>query len=226
MNNPLYVISTPIGNLADLTARAQDTLEAMDIIFCEDTRVTGLLLKKLNLKKKLLSCHAHNEQSASRQVIEALQNSMKVAYVSDAGTPGLSDPGNLLVQEVSQAGLEVCPIPGVSALSCLLGVCGFNLSKGFHFAGFLPRKKGQLIKLLETNEILFGFESPYRIRKSLSLIAQHTPQARLCLGRELTKFHEEVIRGAAIEVSASSWVEKGEFVLGIWQRKTLNLPYN
>lgn len=142
-----------------------------------------------------------------------------VAYLSDAGTPGIADPGNLLVEIARQAGFPVIPIPGPSALSCLLSVCGFNLSRGFYFAGFLPRSTGKLSKLLAAHPLLFAYEAPYRIRKSVQLIAEIAPEAQLCLGRELTKLHEEILWGNTAELAHAPWKEKGEFTLGLCQPK-------
>ena len=212
--NIFYVIASPIGNLEDLTERAKRILkEEVDCIFCEDTRITGRLTGKLDIKKKLFSCNAHNERQRASQVIDILSEGKNVAYLSDAGTPGISDPGNLLVKEVSDAGFRIVPIPGVSSLACLLSVCGFDLSKGFYFAGFLPRKKNKLKELILSNKILFAFESPYRIRKSLELIKEILPDCEVCIGRELTKLHEEIIRTKISDLQIDNIKEKGEFTL-------------
>ena len=216
----MYVVATPIGHLGDLTDRAKFILKEIDLIACEDSRVTGKLMAYLGLKKSLFSCYAHNEAGRALQLIEFLKQGKSIAYLSDAGTPGISDPGNLLVAEIAQAGFKIIPIAGASALTTLLSVCGFKLSKGFSFVGFLPRTSGKLIKLLETyltdrKSVLLAFESPHRIKKSLEIIAQSQPQAQICLGRELTKIHEEIIRGNIQEVLEQKWLVKGEFVLAL-----------
>ncbi|MDX1917893.1 MAG: 16S rRNA (cytidine(1402)-2'-O)-methyltransferase [Candidatus Caenarcaniphilales bacterium] len=210
----LYIIASPIGNLGDISERARLTIERVDLVACEDTRETSKLLKHLSIKKPLLSCQAHDEDYKAQKIIAHLKEGKKVAYLSDAGTPGISDPGNLLVEAVVREGLPVQAIPGASALTTLLSICGFNLAKGFIYAGFLPRTRGKFEKLILSAKIpLFAFESPYRIRKSLELIAELSPTAQLCLGRELTKFYEQILRGTASEISAIDFPEKGEFSL-------------
>ncbi len=216
----LYVVAGPIGNLQDLTDRAKEILPQMEVIFCEDSRVTLRLMGHLGLRKKLISCHAHNEYGRVSQVVGYLSEGHNVAYLSDAGTPGISDPGNLIVAEVAKAGFKVIPIPGPSAITALLSVCGFNLAKGFFFAGFLPRTAGKIQKLLtrhvvDSKNVLLAFESPYRIKKTLAEIASTLPDCKICLGRELTKVHEEIIRGTAYELSELKFLERGEFVFAI-----------
>ncbi|MDJ0625147.1 MAG: 16S rRNA (cytidine(1402)-2'-O)-methyltransferase [Candidatus Caenarcaniphilales bacterium] len=216
--NALYIIASPIGNLGDLTERAKFIISEVDVIVCEDTRVTSKLLNHIGCKKKLISCNAHNESNKSKYLIELLKGGNSIGYLSDAGTPGISDPGNLLVEQVVEAGFEVIPIPGPSSITTILSICGFNLSKGFYFEGFLPRKDGKLKKLIQTIIVdlkvpLIAFESPYRIKKSLSKIAEFSPTLKCCLGRELTKLHEEIIRGNISEVAAKKITEKGEFVI-------------
>lgn len=225
-SNSLYIVGTPIGNLADMTERAVYILEQADYIYCEDTRVTGNLLSKFNIKAKLNSCHAHNETIKSQEIISLIQDNKTVAYVSDAGTPGLSDPGNLLVQECNRHNIKVIPIPGMSALTTLISVSGFNLSKGFFFAGFLPRKPGKFQKLLDEHNIVFAFESPHRIYKSLELIKEHKPDCIVCIGRELTKKFEEIINSPIQELNIDTIKEKGEFVLGIYTEPKKKVKVN
>ncbi len=215
MNNALYIIATPIGNLGDITLRAIEALKNVEYIFCEDCRVSSKLIKHLSIEKKLISCNAHTEKHKINNILKFLTEGKSVAYISDAGTPGLSDPGNLIVNKIAEQGFKIIPIPGVSSLSCLISVCGFNLSSGFFFCGFFPRKQGKFKKLIETNEILFGFESPYRIKKTLEFLAENCPEAEICLGRELTKLYEEVLRAKAKDFVNMQIKEKGEFVLGI-----------
>lgn len=225
-NNSLYIVGTPIGNTGDITDRAKYILEQVDYIYCEDTRNTGNLLSKLEIKNKLASCHAHNENIKSQEIINLIQNNNTVAYVSDAGTPGLSDPGNLLTQECIKNNIKVIPIPGMSALTTLISVSGFNLSKGFYFAGFLPRKPGKLQSLLEEHNTVFAFESPHRIRKSLELIKEHKPDCNICIGRELTKKFEEIIHSDIKSLDINNIKEKGEFVIGIYSEPKKNVKVN
>ncbi|MDX1920131.1 MAG: 16S rRNA (cytidine(1402)-2'-O)-methyltransferase [Candidatus Caenarcaniphilales bacterium] len=217
LENALYVLATPIGNLGDLTFRAKDLLEKTDCIFCEDTRVSLKLLNHLGIQKRVLSCNAHNEWKKVDEINRLLLEGASVAYLSDAGTPGISDPGNLLVSGVQKAGFKVIPIPGPSSIAAILSVCGFNLSDGFYFAGFLPRTEGKLKKLIysflvEQNLPVVSFEAPYRIRKTLDLITSVCPEADICLGRELTKLYEQILYGKVVEISSQKWPEKGEFV--------------
>lgn len=218
MAGVLYIVATPIGNLQDLTFRAVEVLRGVDCIFCEDTRVTGVLLKRYDISSKLYSCNAHMEKGRVSQIIDLLSQDLSVAYVSDAGTPGVSDPGNLIVQEIARAEYQVVPIPGASALSTFLSVCGFDLSQGFSFVGFFPRKSGKLLQSISSHQrVVVGYESPYRIHKLLSVISTEKPYAQVCIGRELTKHYEEIIRyKEATSIDPSSVKAKGEFVVGIW----------
>jgi 16S rRNA (cytidine1402-2'-O)-methyltransferase len=216
----LYIVASPIGNLSDLTERAKSILSSVDLIACEDTRVSSKIMSHLGLRKPLISCNAHNENYKSTEIIQLLSEGKQVAYLSDAGTPGLSDPGGLLVQAITEAGFKIIPVPGVSSLTTIISVCGFDLSHGFFFAGFLPRTEIRLTKILgkylvDRKSTIIALESPHRIRKSLKVIAEFNPQLKLCIGRELTKHYEEIIRGNAAEVSEQKFNEKGEFVLVI-----------
>jgi 16S rRNA (cytidine1402-2'-O)-methyltransferase len=218
------MVAGPIGNLSEISERSKKILNEVSLVTCEDSRVTGKLLAHLGLKKSMLVCNAHNELKAVAKVLQALKQGAAVAYLSDAGTPGISDPGEALVAEVTKAGYKTIPVSGPSALTALLSVCAFNLAKGFYFAGFLPRTPGKLIKLvqgqvLEGKSTLIAFESPYRIRKTLSVIAEPMPDLHVCIGRELTKMHEQIIRGTLPEVLKQSWPEKGEFALALCKPK-------
>ncbi|HEY9886614.1 MAG TPA: 16S rRNA (cytidine(1402)-2'-O)-methyltransferase [Vampirovibrionales bacterium] len=233
--NAFYALAGPIGNLQDLSFRVKAILEKVDYVFCEDTRVTSKLLKHLNLHKELISCNAHSEQSRAIKALEILDSKKSIAYLSDAGCPGISDPGNLLVKEISEQGHLVIPVPGPSAITCLLSACGFDLSNGFYFCGFLPRQSSKFIKLFEQfSELkipICAFESPHRIRKSLELLQQNFPEAELCIGRELTKLYEEIIRGKASELKIEDVKEKGEFVLvlkpeNLFQKKEKKNKYS
>ena len=165
----LFVTATPIGNLEDITLRAINTLKKVDVIACEDTRHTQIMLNHLEITgKRLIACHAHNEEESAKGIVKLLDSGLDVAYVSDAGTPGISDPGSRLVREVRNSGHNVVPIPGVSASSTLISVAALN-GKTFTFEGFLSpksgRRKNRLTELLNRNEAFIIYESPFRIVK-------------------------------------------------------------
>ena len=217
----LYVVATPIGNLADLSLRAIHLLGLVDAVACEDTRVTSRLLHHLGIEKPLLSVHEHNERAASAQVIERLAQGQRVAYASDAGTPAISDPGAVLVAAVSAAGYRVVPIPGASAAVAALSVAGDTAAGGFCFNGFLPAKARErdaaLAQLLAQPVSQVLFEAPHRIGDLLALLAQQVPARKLTLCRELTKQFEQVHTLQAAD--APAWLaadpqrERGEFVV-------------
>jgi 16S rRNA (cytidine1402-2'-O)-methyltransferase len=206
----LYIVATPIGNLEDITFRAINTLKSVDAIACEDTRKTAKLLHHYSIeKKRLLTCHTHNERSSAAGIIKLLQDDQNIAYCSDAGTPGISDPGARLVASVLEAGLAVEPIPGVSALATLYSVAGQMCvdSTNLHFAGFLPqrgqKRTTQLAYLLGLSSVLMLYESPYRIEDLLQQVSQLAPDRLVLVGREMTKMHEEFWRGTAGELVAN-----------------------
>jgi len=201
----LYVVATPIGNLEDLSPRAQRTLAAVVAVVVEDTRVTSRLLARSGIRVPLISHRAPVERRSLGRVMDALERG-DVALVSDAGTPALSDPGALLTAEAWAAGHRVVAIPGPSAVTAALSVCGYR-SDGFTFAGFLPRKPGELRRTFESlraeRRITIAFDSPHRILKSLAVLAEVLPSRPVTLGRELTKLHEEILRGTAGTVAES-----------------------
>jgi 16S rRNA (cytidine1402-2'-O)-methyltransferase len=216
--NRLYVVGTPIGNLEDVSARALRILSEVGAIAAEDTRVTARLLARHGVRKPLISYRAPVERRGLPRVMAALDEG-DVALVSDAGTPTLSDPGAALVSAAWAAGHTVVPIPGPSAVAAALSVAGYP-GPGFTFVGYLPRKPGEMRRLLQTladdPRPAVAFESPFRIRKSLALIAEVLPDRPLTLGRELTKLHEEVLRGTAAEIAAALGEKvKGEITLVI-----------
>lgn len=223
MKGELYIVGTPIGNLGDITLRALETLKEADVVACEDTRHTLKLLNHFSIAKALVSCHANDEARAAIRIVSLLAAGKKVAYCSDAGTPGLSDPGALLVREARAAGYTVVPIPGPSAFATLVSVSGFG-GRGLLFDGFpspkTSRRRARLAALLEREEAFLLYESPFRIAKLLADLAVLDPDRRVCLGRELTKIHEQIVEGSAAELAsrfsagASEAIpEKGEFAL-------------
>jgi 16S rRNA (cytidine1402-2'-O)-methyltransferase len=217
----LYVVATPIGNLADLSLRALHVLALADTIACEDTRHTGALLRHLGLDKPLLALHEHNESSAAGRVIGLLSEGRRVAYVSDAGTPAISDPGAALVAAVRQAGLRAVPIPGASSAVAAVSVAGDGRAQGFRFVGFLPAKGGerraavQAVAACADQQVLF--EAPHRIESLLAALADSLPGRDVTLCRELTKQFETVATLPAADLPA--WLAadphraRGEFVL-------------
>ncbi|MDE3196286.1 MAG: 16S rRNA (cytidine(1402)-2'-O)-methyltransferase [Acidobacteriota bacterium] len=219
MPGRLYVVSTPIGNLEDITYRAVRILKEVDWIACEDTRTTGNLLRHYGIPTPAISYHEHNENERSADLLSRLQSGESGALVSDAGTPLLSDPGYRIVHGAAQAGIKVEAIPGASAALAALVVSGLPTDQ-FHFAGFLPPKQGQRLRLLESlaNEpaTLVFYEAPHRIVESLADIVTAMGKREIAVARELTKVHEEVIRGTAPEVLAKVGAReniKGEFVI-------------
>lgn len=213
----LFVVATPIGNLEDITLRAIRVLKETDVIACEDTRHTQMMLNHLQITgKRLIACHAHNEENSSAGIVNLLAQGLSVAYVSDAGTPGVSDPGSRLVRAVREAGFDVVPIPGASACVTLISVAGLT-GKTFTFEGFLSpkngRRKNRVKELLARNEAFIIYESPFRVEKLLEELCELCPERTLVLGRELTKAFEQIISGTPLQVKESLKVVKGEFAL-------------
>lgn len=214
----LYLVATPIGNLEDITLRAVRVLRDCDVVAAEDTRRSGQLLKHLGLHQPLLSCFQHNEARRGVEIIERLRQGQKVALVTDAGTPGISDPGERLVREVIAAGLRVEAVPGACALVAALTASGLPTGE-FHFTGFLPHKSGQRMKALEALRAVAGtlvfYESPFRIEKLIGELAGVFPDARVVVARELTKKFEEFLRGTPAELQAVFATRrlKGEMVV-------------
>lgn len=214
----LSIVSTPIGNLEDLTFRALRTLKEADLIAAEDTRHTGILLKHFNIETPQTSFHAHSGQIKLDKIMEALHAGKHVALVSDAGTPGISDPGYLLIRRAIEEGIQVTPIPGASAVLAALVVSGLPMDK-FVYLGFLPIKKGRqtlLKSLLSEERTLIFYESPHRLQRTLSdLVEFGFGQHQLALARELTKLHETVYRGTVEQLAndLAPQTLKGEMVL-------------
>lgn len=228
----LYIVATPIGNLGDITLRALETFKSVDVIACEDTRHTLQLLTHFGIRKPLLSCRARNEEEASRKILEVLKKNQNVAYASDAGTPGLSDPGAVLVRMARSAGYMVVPIPGVSAFASLLSVSGGS-DKTVVFEGFLSpkpgRRRSRIRELCETGYAFIIYESPFRIVKLLTDLAEIDGERNVVVGRELTKLHEEIIQGKIIDICsdfAGRETIKGEFSVFVSGKKRLTFEEN
>lgn len=214
----LYLVATPIGNLEDITLRAIRVLRECDVIAAEDTRHTGILLKHLGIQKPMISYHAHNEARRTREIVERLGRGESVALVTDAGSPGVSDPGERVVKAALTAGFRVEAVPGACALVAALTASGLPTTE-FHFVGFLPHKSGQRRRELERLRVIPGtlafYESPFRIEKLLGELAEIMPGHTVILARELTKKFEEFLRGNPAELRAQlqNRSVKGEFVV-------------
>ncbi len=217
----LYLVATPIGNLADMSLRALQVLALADVVACEDTRVTGGLLRHLGLDKRLIAVHQHNEVGGAQGVVALLQQGQRVAYVSDAGTPAVSDPGAHLVKAAQAAGLTVVPLPGASSVTTALSVAGDTQAHGFHFLGFLPPKaqarQAALREALGKPQSVVLFEAPHRIEALAADLLATSPEGRVTVCRELTKQFEEIatvdIVGLPDWVKANANRQRGEFVL-------------
>ena len=234
----LYVVGTPIGNLDDITYRAVETFKKVQVVAAEDTRHTLELLNALekkgllehsDIRKQMISCRSQNEEKAAEKIIECLENGNDVAYASDAGTPGISDPGAVLAGLVRKAGFDVVPIPGPSAFATLVSVAGAG-GKTLTFEGFLSpspgKRRKRLRELMATGDAVILYESPFRIVKLLTDIADINNDRRIVIGRELTKLHEEIIEGTAGELrddfSGRDSI-KGEFAVFISGTKKVQL---
>jgi 16S rRNA (cytidine1402-2'-O)-methyltransferase len=214
----LQIVPTPIGNLEDITLRALHVLREVDLVFCEDTRTTKNLLKHYGIDKKCFAYHINNEHKQVEQYVRWIQNGQTVALVSDAGTPGISDPGYLFIRECLAAGVEIECLPGPTALIPALVSSGFPCDK-FYFHGFLPHKKGKetaLKMLSERKETVVFYESPHRLLKTLTMMQNFfTDDRKICVSREISKIYEEHFRGTISEALAyfSSKEIKGEIVI-------------
>jgi len=214
----LYLVATPIGNLEDITARALRVLRECDVVAAEDTRHSGRLLKHFDISKPLLSYFQFNEAKRAEEILARLARGEKVALITDAGTPGVSDPGERVVKAAIAAGFRVEPVPGPCALIAALTASGLPTEE-FHFIGFLPHKSGQRRKQLEALQVFSGtlvlYESPYRIEKLLTELADVFPKRQVVLARELTKKFEEFLRGTPAELLEvlEKRSLKGEFVV-------------
>lgn len=216
----LYIVATPIGNLDDLTMRALRTLQSVDVILCEDTRVTRTLLKKFEIEKKLVQLHEHTEPHELRAIVDSLENGIVAALVSDAGTPAIADPGVQLIQAVQKRGLSVkiIPIPGASSVAAALSVAGMWANQ-YQFLGFVPQKKGResfFINVENSTMTTVIFETPQRIEKTISALANFkNPGRKITICRELTKQFETIYYTTVGEIGNVVKDIKGEFVIVI-----------
>ena len=222
MSGTIYIVSTPIGNLEDITLRALRILKEVDIIAAEDTRHTRQLLSHFDIHNRLESCHAFNEHGKVDSLLDMAQNGTSIALVSDAGTPSVADPGFLLVREAVKRDIPVVVVPGVSAVTFSVTASALPVDK-FTFRAFAPVKSGQrekfLTEILESGFTTFFFESPYRVAKTLEVLASLSPDCQCAIIREATKLHEEILRGTAAELASLKREWKGEFVIGVYPGK-------
>jgi 16S rRNA (cytidine1402-2'-O)-methyltransferase len=211
----LFIVGTPIGNLGDFSARGKEILGSVDLVLCEDTRVTSRLLAHFGITPSTMSFHEHTDPLKRQRIVEQLLEGKKIALVSDAGTPAISDPGGFLVADAVAAGITVTPIPGPSALITALSISGFPLDS-FTFLGFPPHKKGRATffkEVMNADRVQVFYESTHRIEKALESLAECAKPLVVC--RELTKMHETIYRGTAVEVlkALQETSTKGEFVV-------------
>ena len=220
--NGLYVVSTPIGNLKDITIRAVEILQHSDFILCEDTRISKNLLNKYQIKSKLISNHKYNEKKNTLKIIEYLKSGKIISLISDAGTPAISDPGSILVNECIKNNIRIVPIPGPSAVATAISISGF--SDQFFFYGFLPEKKQQIKsqfkKISELNSTLVFFISPKKINKIIPEIKEYFSERKIVICREITKLYEEFIRTNVDELEEFQKEPKGELTVVISEKIT------
>ncbi|MBD1155887.1 16S rRNA (cytidine(1402)-2'-O)-methyltransferase [Pelagibacterales bacterium SAG-MED16] len=213
----LYYVATPIGNMGDISFRAVKILQQSDLILCEDTRVTKKILQKFDINKKLISNHKFNENKNLEKVIEMLKNNKIVSLVSDAGTPAVSDPGRILVQECVKNKINIFPIPGASAVSSAISISGF--SDNFYFCGFLPEKQNQVKKLFKNISLLESsivfFISPNKLIKRMDDVKEFFSDRDILICREISKYHEEYIRTSVQKLSDVNFSRKGEITIVI-----------
>ena len=223
----LYCVSTPIGNMGDISFRAVKILQESDLILCEDTRVTKKILQKFEINKKLISNHKFNENKNLEKVMEILKNNKIVSLVSDAGTPTVSDPGRILIKECRKNEIEIFPIPGASAVSAAISISGF--SDNFYFCGFLPEKQNKIKKLFQNLSLLQSsiifFISPNKLEKRINDIKEFFSNRDIVICREITKYHEEYIRTSVKDLSNVNFSRKGEITVVISEPKKEKLSF-
>ena len=223
----LYYVATPIGNMGDISFRAVKILQDSDLILCEDTRVTKKILQKFDINKKLISNHKFNENKNLEKVIEMLKNNKIVSLVSDAGTPAVSDPGRILVQECVKNKINIFPIPGASAVSSAISISGF--SDNFYFCGFLPEKQNQVKKLFKNISLLESsivfFISPNKLIKRMDDVKEFFSDRDILICREISKYHEEYIRTSVQKLSDVNFSRKGEITVVISEKRKEKLSF-
>ncbi len=223
----LYYVATPIGNMGDISFRAIKILQDSDLILCEDTRVTKKILQKFDINKKLISNHKFNENKNLEKVIEILKNNKIVSLVSDAGTPAVSDPGRILVQECVKNKINIFPIPGASAVSSAISISGF--SDNFYFCGFLPEKQNQVKKLFKNISLLESsivfFISPNKLIKRMDDVKEFFSDRDILICREISKYHEEYIRTSVQKLSDVNFSRKGEITIVISEIRKEKLSF-
>ena len=228
INSGLYIVSTPIGNLGDITLRALDVLKKSDVILCEDTRVSKKLLSYYNINKRLISYHKFNEKKNLKDVINILKDNQIVSLISDAGTPSISDPGKILINNCIKENILIVPIPGPSAITAALSISGF--SNEFYFHGFLSDTDNSIKKELELfnnlNCSIVFFISVQKLNKKFDLLKEAFPEREIIICRELTKLHETIYRGKISEFNKLQFISKGEVTVIISEKKNSNKKDN
>ncbi len=224
----LYCVSTPIGNLGDITLRAIEILKNSDLILCEDTRVSKKILEKFKINKKLVSNHKFNEKKNLKSILEFLENKKIISLISDAGTPGISDPGRILINECINKNINIYPVPGASAVSTAVSISGF--SDKYYFCGFLPEKKSEIEKLFNSlskfNFSIVFFISPKKISKIIENLKNNFLNRKILICREITKYHEEYIRSSVKDLSGLNFSKKGEITVVISENLNQNLNFH
>tara|TARA_B100000579_G_scaffold410427_1_gene400323 strand:- start:1944 stop:2801 length:858 start_codon:yes stop_codon:yes gene_type:complete len=224
----LYCVSTPIGNLGDITFRAIEVLKNSDLILCEDTRISKKILEKFKINKKLVSNHKFNEKKILKLVIDLLLKKKIISLISDAGTPGISDPGRILINECINKNIDIYPIPGASAVSSAVSISGF--SDKYYFCGFLPQKKSDLNNLFSSisklNCSIVFFISPKKIIKIFEFVKNFFQNRKILICREITKYHEEYIRSDVNNLSNLNFTTKGEITVVISENLNQKLNFN
>ena len=222
----LYIVATPIGNLEDITIRAIETLKKVDLIAAEDTRHTLGLLNHFNISKPLISYHRHNEETRVNELIEKLKNGNNIALVSDAGTPGISDPGEEIIKNCINENIKIIPIPGACAMVNAL-ICSGLDTKEFTFLGFLPLnkklRKNKLEEIKNSNKTIILYEAPHKLKNTLEDLKNILDNRKITIAREITKIYEEFIRGTALEILSNIDNIKGEIVLIIEKNENIKL---
>ena len=225
----LYIVATPIGNLEDITLRAIRILKEVDLIVAEDTRHTLKLLNHLEITKPLISCHRHNEEVKTEKIVEKLQQGQNIALVSDAGTPGICDPGEIVIKKCIEEGIQVIPIPGACAMINALIASGID-TKEFIFLGFLPLnkklRKQKLEEIEKSKKTLILYEAPHKLDETLKDLEKILEDRHIVIAREITKIHEEWIRGNISEIIEKSKDLKGEMVLIIEGNEKVEIKNN